>query len=79
MAREGLASFLDEAVSRRAALVLASHVASDLVAFTDRVVVLVDGRVLREGAPASLLDGAHADSRMGALFREDAPPEDRDS
>ena len=65
-----LEGFLEEARERGAALILASHVASDLLAFTDHVQVLVDGRFLREGDPATLFEGPRAGRGMGELFRE---------
>jgi len=67
-----LEGFLDEARSRRAAVVFATHTTSDLLAFTRHVIVLVDGRVLRQGDPAHLLDGPRERS-MGELFRGGEP------
>lgn len=50
-----LADVLDEAKRRSATVVLASHVASDLIDHCDRLVLLRAGKILREGEPAVLL------------------------
>ncbi len=50
-----LADLLGAARSRGATVVLASHVASDLIEHCDRLALLVDGKVQREGPPDALL------------------------
>ena len=50
-----LAELLSEARSRGAAIVVASHLATDLHAHCERLAVLLDGRVAAEGDPAELL------------------------
>jgi len=64
-----LEGFLDEARARGATVVLATHTTSDLLAFTDHMVVLVDGRILRQGDPVRLLEGTRSGRSMGELFR----------
>lgn len=48
-----LAELLEEAKTRGATLILASHQAGDLSRHTERLIVLVDGRVAVDGAPES--------------------------
>lgn len=48
---EVLADLLAEARTRSAAVVLASHVLSDLTGHCDKVAILCDGRVVLHGAP----------------------------
>ena len=50
-----LDELLAEARTRGAAVVVASHALDDVLTHTDRLLVLVDGRVAREGPPDELL------------------------
>ena len=63
-----LEELLAEASARGAALLLASHVPTDLLAFTDRVAVLVEGRITREGTPEELLGTCGGGRSMGELY-----------
>ncbi len=71
-----LETFLAEAQARGAALLLASHIPSDLLAFTDHVAVLVEGTITRQGPPETLL--AQAGRGMAALFNTHASNEEVD-
>ena len=54
---EVLARLLDEARSRKAAIVIASHLIGDLRGQCDELAVILGGRIATRGAPAALLEG----------------------
>jgi ABC-2 type transport system ATP-binding protein len=54
---EVLAKLLDEARSRNAAIVIASHLIGDLRGQCDELAVILGGRIAVRGAPETLLDG----------------------
>ncbi len=51
-----LTELVHDACARGAAVLFASHQLDDLAAFADRIVVLVDGRVIASGTPLDLVD-----------------------
>ncbi len=68
-----LADLLQAARARGATVVLASHVASDLIEHCDRLALLVGGEVQREGPPDDLLgDPDVLQLRVRGLAQEDA-------
>ncbi len=67
-----LEEFLEEARARGAALLLASHVPNDLLAFSEHVFVLAGGRILHEGRSQALLKGVHGGRSMAELFQTKA-------
>jgi ABC-2 type transport system ATP-binding protein len=54
---EVLARLLDEARSRNAAVVIASHLIGDLREACDELAVILGGRIAMRGEPAALLEG----------------------
>lgn len=54
---EALAELLNEARARNAAVVLASHLLSDLSERCDEVAILVGGRIVQHGSPQAVLEG----------------------
>jgi ABC-2 type transport system ATP-binding protein len=65
---EVLAELLNEARARGAAVVLASHVLSDLSERCDTVAILCDGRIVRHGSPREVLGGAS----LSEIYRQHA-------
>jgi ABC-type multidrug transport system ATPase subunit len=63
----------DEALSRGAAVVLASHLLGDVFDRAGELCVLIDGRVAARGAPVELVE--RVDARRVRLELEDAAPE----
>lgn len=54
---EVLARLLMRARQRQASVVLASHLPGDLLGSCDRLVIVMDGKIARSGAPRELLEG----------------------
>jgi len=52
-----LTELLNEARARHAAVVLASHVLSDLSERCDDVAILCEGRIVQHGTPSAVLAG----------------------
>jgi ABC-2 type transport system ATP-binding protein len=65
---EVLTELLNEARARGAAVVLASHVLSDLVERCDGVAILCDGRIVRNGTPREVL----GDESLSDIYRRHA-------
>lgn len=64
-----LEELLDEAVARGARIVISSHLAGEVLSTCERIACLIDGRIVADGPPASVLGG---EGGLLRLYREHA-------